>query len=92
MKDGYEVEIRGRKGTVCYNTEYNNEKYICVGFTDDGLKYEIYRYKFEDDKFLVSKVDNQEELLPVMQIFLRQGLSEVGLPKAFQCLTDEEND
>lgn len=90
LSDGDVIEIGGRQGTVCFNTIYNNEKYICVGFLDNGLKYEIYSYKYEGEKLMVAKVTEEKEVMPLMQIFVDQGLDEVGMPEKFEGLFEEE--
>ncbi len=92
LEDGDTIEVGGKQGTVCFNTEYNNEKYICVGFLGENLKYDIYKYKYEGEKLLVAKVENEQELIPVLQIFVSQGLDEVGLPQELQDIFEDIED
>ena len=80
------IEIGGKSATVCYTTIYNNHKYMCVAFEDGQLYYDIYDYKDEDGKLLVAKVTEKEELTPVLDIFLKEGLDEYGLPEELKKL------
>lgn len=91
LEDGDVIEIGGKQGTVCFTAEYNNEKYICIGFVGNDLKYEVYSYKYEGEKLLVAKIEDPTELTEVMKIFINKGLDEVGLPEKFEGIFDEEN-
>lgn len=77
------VEIGGKEATVCYTTTYNEQKYMCVAFEEEQVKYDIYAYK-DDDKLMVAKVTDEEELTPVLKIFFEEGLNEYGLPPELQ--------
>ena len=75
------VEIGGKQATVCFETTYNSVNYICVAFEKPQLRYEIYKYKYENDKLLVAKVTRENELTPVMKIFVEEGIKEQGVPE-----------
>lgn len=89
LNDGDEIIIRGRKATVCYNTKYNGEDYICVAFESDKIEYDIYKYKIEGEKLLVSNELSQDEIKNVLCIFVKEGLDEYGLPKEMYGIIDE---
>ena len=71
LNDGDEILIRGRKATVCYTTKYNGEDYICVAFESDKIEYDIYKYKIEGEKLLVSNELSQDEIKNVLCIFVK---------------------
>lgn len=73
------IEIKNEKCTICYETELNNERYICVAFERDIVYYDIYKYKFENDKLLVSQVTNEDEVKKVLDIFVEEGIDQFGL-------------
>lgn len=79
------IEIRGKEATVCYTTEHNEKKYICVSFEKNGkISFELFEYKFEDNKLLVTdELDNLEKIA-IMKIFIQEGLSEYELPEELQ--------
>ena len=78
------IEIGGKEATVCYTTVYNNQKYMCVAFEEEQLRYDVYAYKDDEGKLMVSKVTDEEEMTPVLGIFLQEGLDEYGLPEELQ--------
>lgn len=83
------IEIGGEQATVCFKTTYNDENYICVAFEEKQLRFEIYKYKYENDKLMVSKVVDEKELTPVMGIFLKEGINESGVPKEVEKFLSE---
>ena len=85
------IEIGGKQATVCFKTIYNDKNYICVAFEEGQLRYEIYKYKIENDKLMVSKVTNEKELTPVMEIFVKEGIKESGVPKEVEKFLSELN-
>ena len=78
------IEIGGKEATVCYTTIYNEQKYMCVAFEEEQLRYDIYAYKDDEGKLMVSKVTDEAEMTPVLGIFLKEGLDEYGLPEELQ--------
>ena len=75
LSDGDIIQISQQNATVCFNTTYNNLNYICVAFDQKPIRYEIYEYKYENERLLVGKVEDSEELRPVLQRFIVQGLN-----------------
>ena len=86
------IEIGGKQATVCYTTFYNDLNYMCVAFEDEQLRYDIYAYKNQDGKLMVARVTEEEELTPVLGIFLKEGLEEYGLPEELQEIFDKLDD
>ena len=84
------IEIGGQPATVCYETTYNNEKYICVAFEKEAVQYEFYNYKYEGDKLLVSKVEDPDEAMPILKIFMEEGIDEYGIPEELNKLLEEQ--
>ncbi len=81
---GDEIEIRGRHCEVCYHTEYDGENFIGVIFdTNNKFEFDIYTYKFEGDKLLVSEITDPDELKPVFEIFLKEDVEAAGLEDEF---------
>lgn len=78
------IEIEEKTATICYETKHNNTDYICVAFEENEVVFDIYKYKFDQEKLLVAKVRNDLELLSVLKIFINEGLSEYGLPKELE--------
>ena len=74
------IAIGGREATVCYLTQVNGRNYTCVAFETPELEYAIYDYKYEGEKLLVAKVEDQNEMDQVLPIFIEEGLNEYGLP------------
>ena len=74
------IAISGKEATVCYVTQYNGRNYTCVAFETPELEYAIYDYKYEGEKLLVAKVEDPNEIEPVLSIFIKEGLDEYGLP------------
>lgn len=80
------IEIRNKQATICYTTTIDKTNYICVSFENKELEYNIYKYKFEDTKLLVAEVTDQEEIKPVLETFIKEGLKEYGLPKELEVI------
>lgn len=78
------VEIEGKTATICYTMEHNNTHYICVAFEETKVRFEIYKYKFDQKKLLVAKVNDKLELFEALKTFTNEGISEYGLPKELE--------
>ncbi len=97
---GDTIEIGGRKAIVCYETKYNDANYICVAFETDKIEYDVYEYKYENDKLLVSNELSEDEMKNVLAIFVQEGLEENSdneelnklLDKISEKLSDGENE
>ena len=83
------IEIRGKEALVCFLAEYEGDKYLCASFEEEKIRIEIYKYKFEDNKFFVSKVEDEEELKATMGIFFEQSVEEFGIPEEISKALDE---
>ena len=86
---GDTIQITGRNAIVCYETEYNGAHYICVAFETDKIEYDIYEYKYEDDKLLVSNELSEEEAKNVLGIFVSEGLEEHGASEEITQIIDK---
>ena len=90
LEEGDVIEIGGNQATVCFKHEEDDKKYICVAFTKPSVKYELYKYKYEDKKLLVAKLTDQEEKNKLMQIFVKKGIDEVGIPEELTKIFDKQ--
>ena len=63
------IEVGGEEAVVCIKTIYEDEQYMCVAFEKPSLRYDIYTYKKENNKLMVSKVDDPQELESLLKIF-----------------------
>ena len=82
------IEIRGQEAIVCFETKYNNENYICVAMNEDNPVYEIYKYKIEDDRLMVAHLTTDEEVAPIIKIFVEEEINQNGLPEELQRIFD----
>ena len=80
LKDGDRIEVGGETGIVCFTTEFEGDKYICVAFENENPRFEIYEYKYENEKLLVGKVEDEEEMKEVLKLFFQEGIEKNGLP------------
>lgn len=80
------LEIRGKQVTVCFSTEYNNQKYICVA--DASEKFDIFKYKLENDKLLIADVVKGNDLDEVLKIFIKESVDKHGIPKEAEPILD----
>ncbi len=80
LEIGETIDIKGKIATVCYETKHNDINYICVAIEEDKVLFEIYKYKFDGEKLLVSLVTDELELFAVLKIFVQEGLEEYELP------------
>lgn len=74
------IEIGGKTAMVCFETNYNDENYICVAFENNDLEYDIYKWRFQNDKFQVAKVVNEEDLSIVLKVFVDESIKESDSP------------
>lgn len=74
------IEIGGKTAIVCFETNYNDENYICVAFENNVVEYDIYKWRFQNDRFQVAKVINEEELSNVLKVFLDESVRESDSP------------
>lgn len=86
---GDTLQIGGRNATVCYTTEYEGINYICVAFEEDKIEYDLYKYKYDNEKLLVSNEIGEEEAKKVMEVFIKEGLDEYGLPEELESILDK---
>lgn len=70
------IEIKGKQAIVCFETIYNDENYICVAFEEDSIAYDIYKWRINNDKLQVAKVENNQELSHVLSVFLKESVEE----------------
>lgn len=82
------IEIKNRQATVCYENIYQGTRYICVFFSGESPQYSVYKYKEEDNKLLVSQVEDEKELIEIMKIFIKEGVEESGIPKELDSILD----
>lgn len=74
------IEIGGNQVLVCFLTEYDNKKYLCASTEfEDNVKFDIYQYKDDDNKLMVAKVEDEEELKPLLTIFFKDGLNDLNI-------------
>lgn len=85
------IEIGGKEATICFTANYNQENYICVAFEEEKIRYEIYKYKFEQEKLQVAKVDDKEEAKPVLKIMVEEGIDEYDIPEELARIIDNYN-
>jgi uncharacterized protein YpiB (UPF0302 family) len=76
------IEIGGKEALVCFTANDQDEKYICVSFEEEEkIIFEIYKYMIENDKLMVSKVEDEEELKKMTAVFYEQSVEEFGIPE-----------
>lgn len=80
LKDGDELEIGGKQGIICFNAEFEGDKYICVAFEGKELSFDIYEYKYENNKLLVGKVEDPKEMEEVLKIMIKENIESIELP------------
>lgn len=80
------IEIGGKNALVCFETTYNSENYICVAFENNDVEYDIYKWRFQNDKFQVAKVVKEDELSNVLKVFLDESVSESDSPEELKKL------
>ena len=79
------LEIEGKEVLVCFSLSHNNVNYFCSSYDEDGKVYfDIYKYKTENEKLMVAKVKDEEELKPVVQKITAEAIEEFGLPSDFE--------
>ena len=81
IKVGDYLSIRGNEVYVCFECNYKGNNYICTALETDKIIFEIYKYKEENDKLLVCKVEDEDELANVTAIFLEESIDEFGIPE-----------
>ena len=86
------LEIGGEEATVCFTTVYEETPYMCVAFEEPTLRYDIYKYKNEDNKLMVSKLVDDDEIETMIKIFTEEAASEYGIPEEIQKYFNNEND
>lgn len=74
------IEISGQEAMVCFLTTHNDHKYLLASFDEDKVRYEAYEYTDNDNKLLVGKVEDEEELKEVLGIFFSEGIDQYGVP------------
>ncbi len=82
------IEIGNKEATVCYENSYQEKRYICVFFSDKNPQYCVYKYKIEDNKLLVSQVEDKLELEEIMKIFIKDGIDEFGISDELNTILD----
>ena len=70
------IEIKGKQAIVCFETTFNNEKYICVAFEDKTIAYDMYKWRIQNEKLQVAKVTDNYELSNVLSVFLKESIDE----------------
>lgn len=85
------IEIKDKHAMVCHTATINNKNYIIVSFLGENLDFEVYDYKYENDKLLISLTKDENEVSIVMKDFLEEGISEFGLPSKLEGLFDNYN-
>ena len=88
LKVGDIIQINNREGLICYEKLYANNRYICVAFGEEPTIYEIYKYKYEDNKLLVHKLEDSKELGTIMGEFTKEGVKEYGILKSLKQVSD----
>lgn len=81
LKDGDELEINGKRGMVCFTTEFEEDKYICVAFEEEPITFEVYEYKYENEKLLVGKVEDPEEMEEVLKRIIKENSDNIEFPE-----------
>ena len=81
LKDGDELEINGKRGMVCFTTEFEGDKYICVAFEGESIAFEVYEYKYENEKLLVGKVEDPEEMKEVLKRIIKENSDKIDFPE-----------
>lgn len=89
---GDTLEIGGRECTICYKAVYNNTNYVCVAFENQTLEYDLYKYKYDNEKLMVSKVENLNEMTEVMKLFVNEGIDEYGIPEELEHIISKIQD
>lgn len=84
LKDGEKLEIGGEEGIICFSAKVYDGNYICVAFENNNPRFEIYEYKYENDKLLVGKVEDKDEMNEVLKVFIQEGINEFGIPKSLE--------
>lgn len=82
------IEIHNRQATVCYENSYQGNRYVCVFFSGEKPQYNIYKYKNDNNKLLVSEVKEKTELEEITKIFVKEGVDEFGISKELDTILD----
>ena len=81
---GETLEIEGREVLVCFTETYNDTNYFCSSYDEnDKVVFNIYKYKFDNDKLMVAEVTDEEELKPVVGLITSEAIDQYGLPEDF---------
>lgn len=79
LEVGDVINVHGKEGLVCFEKLYAGDRYICLSFGDNPIVYEVYKYKYVDDKLLVHKLEDSKELGILLGEFTKESVSEFGL-------------
>ncbi len=79
LEVGDTVQIHGKEGVVCFEKLEAGERYVCVAFGEKPITYEIYKYKYENDKLLVKKIDDSDELGSIIGEFTKESVRDYGM-------------
>ena len=82
------IEIRNKQATICFEAPYKENRYICVAFSNDNIQYDIYKYKEENQKLLVAKVIDKQELEEVTKLFIKEEVEKSGIPQEIEPILD----
>lgn len=85
LNEGEMLEIDNKIGTICFEDNIDGYNYICIAFeNEDKVSFEIYEYKYEEDKLLVGNVEDEEEMKEVLKTFIKNNSEEIILPKELE--------
>ena len=73
------IQINGEECTVCFEKLEAGERYICVAYGKEIIIYEIYKYKIENGKLLVHKLEDSEELGAIIGEFTKECVKDYGV-------------
>lgn len=84
LEVGDVIKVHGEEGIVCFEKLYAGDRYICLSFGEEPIIYEVYKYKYENDKLMVHKLEDSKELGIILGEFTKESVSEFGLLKSLE--------
>ena len=89
---GDEFDVNGNVGIVCFKGNYYNQDYICMAFEKDN-KFEIYKVRYDDDKYFVAEEKDKEKCAYVLSEFVTDDIAQHGeIDKLADLFIDNKNE
>lgn len=78
IEEGMELNINGKKGTVCFIKEYNGQKYLNIAFqSEEKNEYKIYKCQIIGDEVSLILEKDQRILSDLAIQFINEGLENI---------------